>query len=75
MTEVFALRLFSSGVIKLENPDDNTIADLYNKTPQATTRGKAFRKRIFSVGTPKPSTCSASLSNLANALMLNYMTP
>jgi len=35
MTEAFALRLFSSRIVKLENPDDNTIADLYNKTPKA----------------------------------------
>mmetsp|Transcript_10277 Transcript_10277/g.23740 ORF Transcript_10277/g.23740 Transcript_10277/m.23740 type:complete len:285 (+) Transcript_10277:3795-4649(+) len=35
MTEAFALRLFSSRIIKIENPDDNTIADVYNKTPKA----------------------------------------
>jgi Gliding motility associated protein GldN len=42
MTEAFALRLFSSRVVKLENPDDNTIAALYNKTPKATVT--AFEK-------------------------------
>lgn len=36
MTEAFALRLFSSSIVKLENPDDNTIADIYNKTPKAS---------------------------------------
>lgn len=36
MMEAFALRLFSSRVVKLENPDHDTIADLYNKTPKAT---------------------------------------
>lgn len=35
MTEAFELRLFSSRIVKLENPDDNTIADIYNKTPKA----------------------------------------
>jgi gliding motility associated protien GldN len=35
MTEAFEFRLFSSRIIKLENPDNDTIADLYNKTPQA----------------------------------------
>lgn len=35
MTEAFELRLFSSRIYKMENPDDNTIADIYNKTPKA----------------------------------------
>lgn len=35
MTEAFEQRLFSSRIVKLENPDDNTIADIYNKTPRA----------------------------------------
>lgn len=35
MTEAFALRLFSSRIVKIENTDDNTIADIYNKTPKA----------------------------------------
>lgn len=35
MTEAFALRLFSSRIVKLENPDDNTVADIYNTTPKA----------------------------------------
>ncbi len=35
MTEAFALRLFSSRIVKIENPDDNTVADIYNKTPKA----------------------------------------
>jgi len=35
VTEAFELRLFSSNIVKLENPDDNTIADIYNNTPKA----------------------------------------
>ena len=35
MTEAFALRLFSSRIVKVENPDDDTIADIYNKTPKS----------------------------------------
>lgn len=35
LTEAFELRLFSSRIIKLENPDDSTIADIYGKGPKA----------------------------------------
>ena len=35
MTAAFELRLFSSIPVKLENPDDHTLADIYNKTPKA----------------------------------------
>ena len=35
MTEAISLRLFSSRITKLENPNDNTIADIYDKTPKA----------------------------------------
>jgi hypothetical protein len=35
MTKAFVPRLSSCRIPRLENPDDNTIADLYNKTPKA----------------------------------------
>jgi gliding motility associated protien GldN len=48
MTEAFALRLFSSRIIKLENPDDNTIADLYNTTPKAAVlASKDLEERLL----------------------------
>lgn len=38
MTEAFEQRLFSSMIVKLENPDNNTIADIYNDNPKDTAR-------------------------------------
>ncbi|MEO1219239.1 MAG: gliding motility protein GldN [Bacteroidota bacterium] len=34
LTEAFELRLFGSRIVKVENPDDATIEDIYNKTPE-----------------------------------------
>jgi|LakMenE01Jun11ns_1017448.scaffolds.fasta_scaffold9870582_2 gliding motility associated protien GldN len=48
MTEAFALRLFSSRIVKLENPDDNTIADLYNSTPkEASLASRDLEERLL----------------------------
>lgn len=38
MTEAFEQRLFSSRIVKLENPDNSTLADIYNKTPKEAAR-------------------------------------
>ena len=35
LTEAFELRLFGSRIVKVENPDDATIEDIYNKSPEA----------------------------------------
>lgn len=34
LTEAMELRLFDSRIIKIENPDDLTVDDIYNKTPK-----------------------------------------
>jgi gliding motility associated protien GldN len=48
MTEAFSLRLFSSRIVKLENPDDNMIADLYNETPKAAVlASKDLEERLL----------------------------
>lgn len=36
MTEAIELRLFDSRIIKIENPDNLTVEDIYNKTPKAS---------------------------------------
>jgi gliding motility associated protien GldN len=38
MTEAIELRLFDSRIIKIENPDNLTVEDIYNKTPKASLR-------------------------------------
>jgi gliding motility associated protien GldN len=35
LTEAFELRQFGSRIVKLENPDDANVDDIYNKTPRA----------------------------------------
>ncbi len=35
LTEALDLRLFSSRIFKIENPDDHSVADIYNKSPKA----------------------------------------
>ena len=35
LTEAFELRLFGSRIVKVENPDDSNVDDIYNKTPQS----------------------------------------
>jgi len=48
MTEAFALRLFSSRIVKIENPDDSTIADIYNQTPKAAViASKALEEKLL----------------------------
>jgi gliding motility associated protien GldN len=34
LTEAIELRLFDSRIVKIENPDDRTVEDIYNKTPR-----------------------------------------
>lgn len=34
LTTAFELRLFGSRIVKVENPDDATVDDIYNKTPR-----------------------------------------
>lgn len=36
MTEAIELRLFDSRIIKIENPDNLTVEDIYNKTPKSS---------------------------------------
>lgn len=36
MTEAIELRLFDSRIVKVENPDNLTVDDIYNKTPNAS---------------------------------------
>jgi hypothetical protein len=36
MTEAIELRLFDSRIVKIENPDNLTVDDIYNKTPKAS---------------------------------------
>jgi gliding motility associated protien GldN len=36
MTEAIELRLFDSRIVKIENPDNLTVEDIYNKTPKAS---------------------------------------
>jgi gliding motility associated protien GldN len=38
MTEAFDLRRFSSKIIKIENPDDNAVSDIYNDSPKASIK-------------------------------------
>ncbi len=48
LTEAFALRAFSSRLIKLENPDDATLEDIYNKTPQeALIAAKRLEEKLL----------------------------
>jgi gliding motility associated protien GldN len=35
LTEAFELRKFSSRIVKIENPDDANVDDIYNKTPKS----------------------------------------
>lgn len=47
-TEAFELRLFSSGIVKLENPEDKTIADIYGDTPKAAAlAAKELQERLL----------------------------
>ena len=48
LTEAFEQRLFSARIVKLENPDDSTIADIYNKNPKDAARAsKALEEELL----------------------------
>ncbi len=48
LTEAFELRLFSSKIIKLENPDDSTIASIYDNSPKgAAIASKELEEKLL----------------------------